>query len=468
MRKNFLILTLLLFSATSIFAQSQLDNGQFEDWDDSSHATGWKSDVGGLIPTADRVTDAHSGTYAAKITTGSFFGQSYPGIMMLGDLDVTTFLPSGGVPFEGRPSSISAQLKYLPANQDSMIMFAYFTKWNPLTEHTDTIGATLFMGGTEMTEYTKMNFPVFYISEEIPDSVNIGFSASDLTMEAGSTLYIDSVAMEYGVQVLPTIALPATARSVSGFTANWLPPLNAEGFSLDVAYDEAFTDFVPGFENVDAGSGFSMNVTVPQQSNPLYYRVRVRYTGNETSFNSNAIEAVLPYPTTAIEATDTTHNSFTARWLPVEAATGYSLDVSEDVNFSTFQSGYNNFLTGNVTEHLVSGLEMETEYFYRIRANYGIQDSESSNTISVITDFFLSNTETKVSNLEVFAHKNTITVRLNKSAGSLIEIFNTGGQRVFVNSAKKSNQIHVEEPGLYIVRITSSEGSLSKKILITN
>ncbi len=437
-------------------------------WDNSTTATGWNSVSLGAFPTAVQLDNGEqqSGNYAAKITSGSFFGQGYPGMMTYGEIDFINFSISGGVPFTDRPTSISAQLKYFPANGDSMMMLAYFTKWNVSTQHSDTIGATAYIGGDQIPEYTKINYPIFYLSEENPDTVNILFLASDLSIEAGSTLYIDSVAMEYGVQVLPTFALPATARSVTGFTANWLPLLTADSFAIDVAYDEAFTNFVPNYENANAGTGFNMQITVPQSTNPLYYRVRALYPGNEVSLNSNTIEAALPYPTTSLQASDTTHNSFIAHWNPVDAVSSYSIDVSQFADFNSFEASYHNFDVGNVTEFLVTGLASNTEYFYRISANYGIERSEPSNVISVITDIATSTTELEKNSPQIFTHENKITIRFAEGQNATVEIFNMLGQNIATQFSGKQTTVPVPTKGIYIVKVSTGNKVFAKKVLV--
>lgn len=45
------------------------------------------------------------------------------------------------------------------------------------------------------------------------------------------------------------IALPATNISEGGFVASWTAVATAERYRLDVASDEDFVTFVPGFEN---------------------------------------------------------------------------------------------------------------------------------------------------------------------------------------------------------------------------
>jgi len=70
----------------------------------------------------------------------------------------------------------------------------------------------------------------------------------------------------------------------------------------------------------------------------------------------------------AIAATGVGTTSFTANWNAYSGATYYLLDVSESSDFSTFV--YENQITTS-TSYVVIGLESNTTYYYRVRANVG-------------------------------------------------------------------------------------------------
>ena len=70
----------------------------------------------------------------------------------------------------------------------------------------------------------------------------------------------------------------------------------------------------------------------------------------------------------AIAATGVGQTSFTANWNAYSGATYYLLDVSESSDFSTFV--YENQITTS-TSYVVIGLESNTTYYYRVRANVG-------------------------------------------------------------------------------------------------
>jgi len=84
-------------------------------------------------------------------------------------------------------------------------------------------------------------------------------------------------------------ALKATNVTASSFTANWRSVSGATGYRLDVATDSSFVNYVPGYQDLDAGNTTSYNVTGLAARTIYYYRVRA-YNGNDTSPNSNVIQ----------------------------------------------------------------------------------------------------------------------------------------------------------------------------------
>jgi len=86
---------------------------------------------------------------------------------------------------------------------------------------------------------------------------------------------------------------------------------------------------------------------------------------------------------TANAATDIMTYNFTANWSTVSGANEYDIDVSTDANFSS-PVVHHHGIGGTSTS--ISGLNGNTEYFYRVKAlNNGTNSSAFSNTISVLT-----------------------------------------------------------------------------------
>ncbi len=84
-------------------------------------------------------------------------------------------------------------------------------------------------------------------------------------------------------------------------------------------------------------------------------------------------------PASAVSGT-----SFRANWSHVSGAIAYDVDVSTDMQFGSFLSGYSNLAVAD-TFAQVSGLDSGTAYYYRVRASNGSQTSVNSRTMAIIT-----------------------------------------------------------------------------------
>jgi len=95
-------------------------------------------------------------------------------------------------------------------------------------------------------------------------------------------------------------------------------------------------------------------------------------------------EFALPLPK-AQAADQITPVGFNARWDKVTGATNYEVDVALDQTFTQVVANYQNRLVDSVAL-LVTGLEANTTYYYRVRAKISNQTSKNSNIIQVTTE----------------------------------------------------------------------------------
>lgn len=87
----------------------------------------------------------------------------------------------------------------------------------------------------------------------------------------------------------------------------------------------------------------------------------------------------------ASNATSRTQTSFNANWNSSATATGYRLDVALDNSFNTLLSGYNDKDVGDVLTYNISGLNANTNYYYRVRSYNLNGTSTHSVTITALT-----------------------------------------------------------------------------------
>jgi hypothetical protein len=80
-----------------------------------------------------------------------------------------------------------------------------------------------------------------------------------------------------------------------------------------------------------------------------------------------------------------TRSSFLAKWQPVSGATGYRLDVSTSRSFDSCVSTHRDLDVGNVSSHIVTGLNRGTKYYYRVRPYNSAGTGDNSETMSATT-----------------------------------------------------------------------------------
>ena len=85
-------------------------------------------------------------------------------------------------------------------------------------------------------------------------------------------------------------ALRATNVTADSLTANWSSVTEATGYRLDVATNDSFTNYVPGYRNLNVNNTTSRNITGLTANTFYYYRLRA-YNSKGTSLNSNVIRA---------------------------------------------------------------------------------------------------------------------------------------------------------------------------------
>lgn len=214
--------TACLMVASQVLAQ-QMPNGDFEEWTlvkgsglykDYEEPSGgvWSSGNGvihvaaGTDPVAEKTTDAHHGSFAAKLTTRKIFGQIASGSLFTGSFSLNLAKPVEsarlGVPFTAVPRSFHGWFKYLPAGGDSASLYVRLWRWNDTTKQRVLVAEAYVVKRTRTEEWTEFTVP-FQVMEPgaVPDTAAMVFSSSagggNFKGDEGSVLFVDDVALSY-------------------------------------------------------------------------------------------------------------------------------------------------------------------------------------------------------------------------------------------------------------------------------
>ncbi|TAE13928.1 MAG: fibronectin type III domain-containing protein, partial [Bacteroidetes bacterium] len=181
------------------------------------------------------------------------------------------------------------------------------------------------------------------------------------------------------------LALPATAISTVGFTANWQWVHGVDAMALEISTSNTFGTFVTNYPETFTSNTIVKNVTSLTPFITYYYRLKA--TKGVVEIYSNTVEVrTLPTPPVLLPPTDITATTFKANWDFVAGATAYYIDVANGLPFdSNTLPLYNNINIGIVNSFVVTGLTAGNTYYYRLRAGGGTTISNSSEVDTLIT-----------------------------------------------------------------------------------
>ncbi len=462
MKKFFLGFFLII--AIKLLGQ-QIPNSDFESWSGSNSADGWTCAIypsGVTINTAQRTNDSHSGNYAAKLVTQTVLtGDVVPGMIMLGQLDLDQLEPTGGIPFTAKPSAFEVYLKFNQQANDSLVVFCELTRYDSVSHQTITLGGSYFVYDQQIDDYTLFLFPIYYVEEGQPDTINIGFFSSNMQPHPGSTLWVDDLQLLYGNYLLPPQANNPKNVTIKGFEASWVGSPYTKKYYLDVAKDNLFTDFLQGYENKDVGDTDKIYVNLPPDIDvdEVYYRVRADYD-TVISENSNVISVPVVKPPTLFTPDNISTTTFTARWEKNNLVTKYIFDLSEDSLFHTFVDPYFVYFTPDTSIQIV-GLDRNTTYYYRARAMYyGGYKSNPSDTMKVTTAF----TDAKRP-FQFFILENQVLIYCSEDMlNSTYEMYNVNGRLLEKGKiTDRFTYIDYNSIGLLLFKFYTPDGQVIKR-----
>ena len=202
-----------LLVATLASAQAQtIPNGGFETWalrNSVEAPTGWVTtdDVAAaLVGTAftgtyTKVTDAHGGTYAARLESkNTLLSIVVPGAVGIGTKVGANVALPGGIPFTGRPTMLQFYYKLsgpqLVAASDGAFAQVALTRY--VNGATQTLATARQVFTTVTSTYVLAQVPLTYTSSATPDSVHLVLSSGAIITAtagpvAGTVFQVDDV-----------------------------------------------------------------------------------------------------------------------------------------------------------------------------------------------------------------------------------------------------------------------------------
>jgi parallel beta-helix repeat protein len=299
------------------------------------------------------------------------------------DTIITTTLPEPPPPAPTANAAIYVGQTDFTANwSSSATATGYY-----LDVATDNTFTTFVTGCNNIDVLNLLNYSIIGLTANTPYYYRVRAYNTSGTSGNSNTITVTTSLNPPAPPSAPT-ANNATNITQVSFTANWNSTASATGYKLDVATDNTFTNFVTGYNNKDIHNATSINISGLTANTPYYYRVRAYNSGGASPNSGTKTATTLPNPPSppvCIAASNISQTGFTAYWNSSATATGYYLDVATNNTFTTFVTNFNNKDVLNVLSYTITGLNLNTVYYYRVRAYNAGGTSNNSNTITTTT-----------------------------------------------------------------------------------
>lgn len=234
----------------------------------------------------------------------------------------------------------------------------------------------------------------------------------------------------------------------TSFKLTWNKVPEAQYYQLDIATDALFQSLLPNYNALKVDN--PPHTITGLQANQTYY-CRLRSVNDEaTSNHSKVVQTQTSNlsPPVALPASDIKIGSFKAHWQVVPNATLYLVEVANDPNFSRIVTKLDNVVN---LEVLITGLEANTPYYYRVKAQGLNTISNYSNVIQTKTGVLSAPVATAPTNQDVF--KFTATWQPSTDAiAYLLDVATDAGFTQFVsgyqNREVTGTSVQITEIGL--------------------
>lgn len=168
---------------------------------------------------------------------------------------------------------------------------------------------------------------------------------------------------------------------------DWNTTLGASAYYADISTDIGFSSLLPSWNNALLGNVVSLTLTGISPGTTLYARVRSANQCGSSVNVSGVAGSTLPLPLAVVTSNTQGVNcsGFTTPWQPSGNATSYALELSQQSDFSVLLPGYSPLNVGSVLSHTISGLNENTQYYWRVSALNVCGSSGPSAGVAILT-----------------------------------------------------------------------------------
>lgn len=434
------------FTAVSLFAtaQTQIANPSFELWNNPTQNTAepqqWTSNKGSGGGNASssfapqtcwrESTDPHTGTYCARVKTGTaaLVGTVVNGALVTGRVEAPTTVKAEGyissipgastgpaMAFTGRPDSLVFWIKYSPVVQSGKNEYATvqarlhtnancYTPETPVNGNHPAIGAGVIVGravyqsanNVAINSWTRVSVPFVYDNTSTPAYILISTTSSGDQANGveNSTLWLDDFEAIYNIDV--TIAPTAQQNLAPGangtlLTVTETPAASSREWKWTTTSGTGYQSF----STAQTGTTYT-----PNFSSPGTYYVVCQSVINSSTITSNEV---------VVNVTNNTLTTGTVSGSPFYNSASANLQVSVPFtsNVATFNSGnqfiaelsneFGSFTSGAqeigtlsstavapVTATLPGNLSPSSQYKIRVKSTNPLIVGSESNAFEVI------------------------------------------------------------------------------------
>lgn len=195
--KHKLLLIGTIAALSSATALAQIPNGGFETWNTVGtyqDPAQWitfnaLTSLAGAQPSCAQGSPGAVGSYYATVTTRNTAFGMIQGIMTLGDANSG----STGFAYSSRPAALTGKWQYGIQPTDSGFVAIYLTKWNTVTQHSDSVGGGAATAIGTLSGWQNLNVPIQYFNAMNPDTAYIIVASSLNSPVEGSFIKIDDL-----------------------------------------------------------------------------------------------------------------------------------------------------------------------------------------------------------------------------------------------------------------------------------